>query len=442
MKFIKKIIYLLFVGIGLIGICLSNKRVALYAMEECHHEYEVEIHEPTCVSMGYTTYSCVHCDKTFQDNYIEKKAHSYEEIVIAPTCVEQGYTIHFCTTCGYQYYDNYVEEEKHHFLDTIIEPTCTSIGYTVHQCQDCSYSYQDHYIEKLEHTYDRNVVEATCTTKGYTIYTCIDCGDTYQAEDVAEFGHEESIRIILPTCSSYGYTEHICKICEHRWISDVVKALGHDYEEEIIEATPTNTGYTLHRCKRCTHQYLSDFKIYSDEEPKKDDEIEKPPHEHQFQLFYMIDEETQMLFVQYRCSCHQSLHQELYVLLTNQEGITFSFVPEKDGTVDFTHYNGTYSITIVDKNGQILEQKEKITFGKAEEKPSPPKEDETKKDPDITNSPVVEDNSSSSENPSILTENVPKKKSALPITLMLIIFMLGIGATITYIIIYKRKQNK
>ena len=115
MKLIKQTICLFIVVIAITCFGVTQNRVVLHAQVECQHEYEVEIHEPTCMSMGYTTYSCVHCGQTFQDNYVEKKAHSYEEIVITPTCTEQGYTIHYCTTCGYQYYDHYVEEENHHF---------------------------------------------------------------------------------------------------------------------------------------------------------------------------------------------------------------------------------------------------------------------------------------------------------------------------------------
>jgi len=388
--------------------------------------------------MGYTIYTCVHCNQTFQDNFVEKKAHDFEENIIAPTCIEQGYTIHYCSLCGYQYYDQYVEEKNHHFVDTRIEPTCTSIGYTIHQCEDCPYSYQDCHIEKLGHNYDRTIIEATCSSEGYTIFTCIDCGDTHTAEEVEAYGHDETIKTILPTCSSYGYTEHTCIRCEKRWISDVVKALGHDYEEIIIEATPTNTGYTLHKCKRCLHQYLSDFKIYS-EEPPQIDEVEKPPHEHQFQLYYMIDEEEQMMFIQYSCSCHQSRHQDLYVLLTNQDGITFSFVPQIDGTIDFKNYSGTFSVTIVDKNGQTLTQNESVTFKQGQDYPNTPDEDESKKDPNDSNPPVIEDNQPTNENPPIKTED-EIKKNTLPVTLMLIIFVLGISATIFYIVISKKKK--
>ena len=42
-----------------------------------YHNYVAVVTEPTCITRGYTTYSCTLCGKTYKDNYINALGHNY-----------------------------------------------------------------------------------------------------------------------------------------------------------------------------------------------------------------------------------------------------------------------------------------------------------------------------------------------------------------------------
>lgn len=54
--------------------------------EECDHEYDSVITEPTCEEKGYTTHTCTKCGDTYKDSYIDALGHQYEDGI--------------CTQCG------------------------------------------------------------------------------------------------------------------------------------------------------------------------------------------------------------------------------------------------------------------------------------------------------------------------------------------------------
>ena len=43
--------------------------------EECVHEYEAVVTEPTCTELGYTTYTCSKCGNVYFDNFVDALGH-------------------------------------------------------------------------------------------------------------------------------------------------------------------------------------------------------------------------------------------------------------------------------------------------------------------------------------------------------------------------------
>ena len=65
------------------------------------HEYKTEVTEPTCTSLGYTTYTC-DCGETYKADYVEPLGHTASEWIIdVPATIENYGSTHIeCTVCG------------------------------------------------------------------------------------------------------------------------------------------------------------------------------------------------------------------------------------------------------------------------------------------------------------------------------------------------------
>ena len=72
------------------------------------HTFKAAVTIPTCVSAGFTTYSCLTCDYSYVSDETLPLGHNYETSVTEPTCKEVGYSTYTCTLCG----DSYVENGK------------------------------------------------------------------------------------------------------------------------------------------------------------------------------------------------------------------------------------------------------------------------------------------------------------------------------------------
>lgn len=320
------------------------------AEEVCRHEYgEGVIHAPTCMSEGYTEYICTLCGESYQDDFTDRAEHTYSEVTIEPTCTHEGYTTHFCTVCGYEYTDSYTAAKGHTYQEMTTLPTCTEEGYTTHTCLECGYSFNDTYVDALGHSYETEVIAPTCTENGYTVYTCSVCEYSYIGDETAATGHAYELNTVDVTCVTYGYTEHICANCSDRFVTDYIAALGHDYEDEVIPAEDGKIGYTKHICKRCEYSYLSDFVMSGD-----DGYIGGEEHVHTYEYYMENDKAEQRLYIQYECECGEAYGGELVILFTDSEGVDKVLQKDESGYVDYSVLYGSYRVTIIDAEGELL----------------------------------------------------------------------------------------
>ena len=218
------------------------------------HTYTDTVTPATCTEQGYTTHTCVDCNDSYVDTYVDALGHKYREIVIPATCTEQGYTVHKCSRCNDSYADTYVDALGHDYEDSVVEATCTDQGYTTHQCTRCDDSYVDAYVDALDHDYEDSVTDATCTKKGYTTHQCTRCDDSYVDTYVDAKGHDYEDSVVDATCTERGYTLHQCKNCNNSYKDNYTDALGHDFVEGV--------------CTKCNKQELSEgieYVLSSDE---------------------------------------------------------------------------------------------------------------------------------------------------------------------------------
>ena len=219
------------------------------------HHYSETVTLPSCLAMGFTTFTCNDCGASYTGNYTDKTAHHYVGVITPATCTELGYTTYTCSECGDEYKSDYVDKTEHHYHIDVTAPTCTAMGYSTYTCHDCGDSYVADYTEVLPHNYTKQVVEPTCTEQGYTIYTCPDCGKEYIGDELEPIEHKYSASVTEPKCEEMGFTTYTCDDCGYSYVADYTNPTGHHYDEVITAPTCTEIGYTTYTCVDCGKSY-------------------------------------------------------------------------------------------------------------------------------------------------------------------------------------------
>lgn len=181
------------------------------------HKYTDTVIPPTCTERGCTVHLCSCGDKR-EDSYTPPLGHSYKDgicvrcgildpnkdiphkhdfipIVTKPTCMSEGFTTYTCS-CGECYTKDYVSAVGHKTqLQNAKAVGCLTGGYTGDEvCTVCGKVFkQGSVIFALGHDPQPARVKApTCTESGYTgDLICMRCGDMTQiGKTVAAAGHK------------------------------------------------------------------------------------------------------------------------------------------------------------------------------------------------------------------------------------------------------------
>lgn len=80
-----------------------------------NHNYDKAVTAATCLSGGYTTYTCKDCGHSYVGDETAKGDHNYEAVVTAATCTDAGYTTYTCKTCADSYKGDFTAELGHDF---------------------------------------------------------------------------------------------------------------------------------------------------------------------------------------------------------------------------------------------------------------------------------------------------------------------------------------
>lgn len=100
-------------------------------------EWTVTI-EPTCTTVGEEAQLCTMCGNPVNTREIEALGHEYETEVVAPTCVEQGYTVYTCIRGDHTYNDDFTPAKGHTpGRAEYIYPTAIVDGIRYIHCADC-----------------------------------------------------------------------------------------------------------------------------------------------------------------------------------------------------------------------------------------------------------------------------------------------------------------
>ena len=133
------------------------------------HEYTIAVTDPDCENQGYTTYTCICGDHTYQDNFVPALEHKWNEGEILkgdePTCTEPGTRTYTCTRGCIKTETVKATGHKGQWIAGQAG-TCTVAGWNAYyQCQNsCGLYYVDTNCTKL--IGDADALETWKTTEG------------------------------------------------------------------------------------------------------------------------------------------------------------------------------------------------------------------------------------------------------------------------------------
>lgn len=220
------------------------------------HSYVDTVTAPTCTANGYTVHKCS-CGDTKTDSYKKMLGHSYQggicvrcgvledhkhdfkQTVTAPTCISEGFTTYTCA-CGESYKKNYVSALEHKpELKNEKKAGCLKGGYTGDEvCTVCGKVFKaGSVILALGHSTElRNKKAATCVNGGYTgDLVCVRCGDIIeQGKATAAAGH----KFFGGKCSVCDAQESGSRPVEAKSFDDVIP--GTFYYDAVMWAVKNN----------------------------------------------------------------------------------------------------------------------------------------------------------------------------------------------------------
>lgn len=207
------------------------------------HNFQPEVTAPTCLKLGFTTYTCANCGYNYKSDYTDPLGHDHKPVVTEPTCTEGGYTTYTCSRCEDNFVDDYTDALGHDWDEgrVVADSVCDSDGVMEYRCKRCGY----HRLEAVSEKGHTPGAEATCTDA----QLCTVCG----AVLAKPTGHNYTPEVTAPTCTELGYTTYTCDKCGDSYQTDYVNAAGHTAGDWIVDKEPTTEaeGSKHKECVNC-----------------------------------------------------------------------------------------------------------------------------------------------------------------------------------------------
>lgn len=249
------------------------------------HTYDVVVHEPNCLEVGYTGYECIRCGYGTKSNFVSNQGITHEweldaEATVASTCTTQGFTAEMCHKCGSKRASDYLPLDPNNHTYTLKAPeqgACTKRFWRYVRVCECGDYLSNSYLSGVTQTplnpdhektgeefydiYDQ--VKVTCGADGYTVYKCKYCSHNYREDVTATGNHriaKDENKTTAPTCSVSGKNVFYCTNgCGYEKVEHVDKLKGeaakefHVYTDWTVIQQPTTeiTGFRQRICTLC-----------------------------------------------------------------------------------------------------------------------------------------------------------------------------------------------
>ncbi len=97
-----------------------------------------KIFDATCITEGYSLYTCISCGEEKYSDYNNDGTHLYNKYYIAPTCTEFGGIYNYCIYCEENYLSNEEQPLNHQYITYVDDiATCDLVGLRFFECERC-----------------------------------------------------------------------------------------------------------------------------------------------------------------------------------------------------------------------------------------------------------------------------------------------------------------
>ena len=150
------------ISILLILLCLTM--VFTSCGNKKHKPKVVEVVAPTCTDMGYTEYTCKHCESNYVDDFTNALGHAYSDAValVVEDCTNRGVYESTCARCG-ELHRYSVNAKGHSYVE--ISADGETVAYECEACRDVVTLANDERIEDYVGCVEIFDVEPTFTFK-------------------------------------------------------------------------------------------------------------------------------------------------------------------------------------------------------------------------------------------------------------------------------------
>ena len=159
--------------------CSMIKDIVLTNVEsidkEAFYGYKITAHAPK--GSAIETYAKSNTNITFEPFCSSSSGHEcVVTSTIASTCTTEGYSVYSCLHCDYSYNDDYQPLIDHSYVKTETAPTCTAAGVIKYTCEVCGKNYTETGATATGHSYGEwkpveglNESERICSVCGNTV---------------------------------------------------------------------------------------------------------------------------------------------------------------------------------------------------------------------------------------------------------------------------------
>ena len=171
--------------------------------------------EATCMGAGSRHKECTVCKTVLETEKTSATGHDYETEITDATCTSIGYETKTCQNCGECQFVRVIPSAGHTPSDWIVdsEATCTGAGSRHKECTVCKTVLETEKTSATGHDYETEITDATCTSIGYETKTCKSCGECQFVRIISAKGHDTQAVVIPATDSESGLLISSCKAC-------------------------------------------------------------------------------------------------------------------------------------------------------------------------------------------------------------------------------------